>query len=104
MIANWNYLLANFLALVGVGMALTASIHALLSKRDSKSAMAWIAVSIVLPFAGPVLYLVFGINRIGTAAQESYQATAPIDNSEPVSQPTTAHCARSHWWGNLSRA
>ena len=57
MIANWNYLLANFLALVGVGMALTASTHALLSKRDSKSAMAWIAVSIVLPFAGPVLSL-----------------------------------------------
>jgi cardiolipin synthase len=87
MIANWNYLLANFLALVGVGMALTASTHALLSKRDSKSAMAWIAVSIVLPFAGPVLYLVFGINRIGSAARESYQATAPIDNSEPVSRP-----------------
>lgn len=87
MIANWNYLLGNFLALVGIAIALTAATHALMSKRDSKSALAWIAVSIVLPYLGPFLYLVFGINRIGEAAQESYQTNAPIDTSAAVSEP-----------------
>ncbi len=50
------------LSLVAVG-------HALLHKRDSRAALGWVAVSVVFPFIGPLLYFVFGINRVRTRAQ-----------------------------------
>lgn len=46
--------------------------HALLNKRDSKSAFGWIALCIILPLAGPIIYLLFGINRVNTRAQKDY--------------------------------
>jgi cardiolipin synthase len=85
--ANWHYLLGAILSLVGLAMAATAATHALMTKRDSKSALAWIAVSLVLPFTGPLLYLIFGINRIREAARETYQASTPVDESEAISEP-----------------
>ena len=41
-----------------------ASVHALLHKRDSRAAALWIGLIWLLPVFGPMLYLVFGINRI----------------------------------------
>lgn len=87
MTANWHYLLGAVLSIIGLAMAATAATHALMTKRDSKSALAWIAVSVVLPYAGPLLYLMFGINRISAAARESYQASSPIDESQAISEP-----------------
>jgi cardiolipin synthase len=49
--------------------AVAASLHALLTKRDPRSALGWIAVSVLFPAAGPALYYVFGINRIRTRAK-----------------------------------
>jgi cardiolipin synthase len=43
--------------------------HALLWKRDPRAALGWIVVSVTLPLAGPLLYFMFGINRIRTRAQ-----------------------------------
>jgi len=87
MTANWPYLLGALLSLVALAMAATAAIHALMTKRDSTSALAWVAVSIALPYVGALLYLVFGINRIREAARESYQASSPVDESEAISEP-----------------
>lgn len=50
-------------------LAVAAAGHALLFKRDSRSAFAWIAVCVLFPLAGPVLYYLFGINRVRTRAQ-----------------------------------
>jgi len=50
-------------------VALCTAGHALLSKRDARAAWGWIAVCWLFPFAGPALYLVFGINRLRTRAQ-----------------------------------
>lgn len=44
--------------------------HALLYKRDSRAALGWISVSILFPVVGPVLYYIFGINRIRTRAKQ----------------------------------
>jgi cardiolipin synthase len=44
--------------------------HALLNKRDPRAAWGWIAVCVLLPFFGPVLYIVFGVNRVQTRAQK----------------------------------
>lgn len=44
-------------------LAPATAFHALLFKRDSRSAFGWIAVCVLAPVAGPLLYLFFGLNR-----------------------------------------
>lgn len=44
--------------------ALVASGHAVLYKRDSRSAALWLAVVWVLPALGPLLYITMGVNRV----------------------------------------
>ena len=56
----WPYLVAGFSFLA----SLLASIHAVLNKRDSRAAALWLGFIWLLPFAGPLLYLALGINRI----------------------------------------
>ena len=59
--------------LIGVLATLVAigtSAHVLLSKRDPRAAFGWIGVCLLFPFAGPVLYLLFGVNRIPTRARK----------------------------------
>jgi len=46
-----------------------AALHALMFKRDSRAALGWIALCLLLPVAGPVLYLLLGINRIRRRAR-----------------------------------
>ncbi len=50
-------------------VAIYAAGHALLSRRDPRTAWGWIAVCWLFPFAGPALYFIFGINRIRAGAQ-----------------------------------
>lgn len=47
-----------------------AAVHALLTKPDPRSAMGWIATCWLLPFAGTILYLLFGVNRVRTRARQ----------------------------------
>jgi len=47
--------------------ALLASGHALIFKREARSAALWVIVIWVLPALGPILYLVLGINRVERA-------------------------------------
>lgn len=67
--------------LAGV-VAIVASLHVLMTKRDSKSALAWVAFCLLLPFFGPFCYLLFGINRISTAAQETYRVLTETDTDD----------------------
>ncbi len=47
-----------------------AALHALLHKRDPRGALGWIAVSLTFPYFGPLLYYVFGINRVRIRAKQ----------------------------------
>ncbi|HTX06786.1 MAG TPA: phospholipase D-like domain-containing protein [Steroidobacteraceae bacterium] len=47
-----------------------AATHALLTKPDPRSALGWIATCWLLPFAGTILYLLFGVNRVRTRARQ----------------------------------
>lgn len=49
---------------VTAALSLLAAGHALLWKRDPRSALGWIIVSLALPLVGPLLYWSMGINRI----------------------------------------
>lgn len=51
--------------------ALAAVSHALLYKRDSRSAWGWIAVCWLFPLGGAALYWLFGINRVEKYAREA---------------------------------
>jgi cardiolipin synthase len=50
--------------------ALLASAHAILRKRDVRSAIGWVGLILLVPLIGAVLYGLFGINRIRRRATE----------------------------------
>lgn len=68
-------------------LGLSTGAHVLLNKRDPKSAFGWIALCIILPLAGPVLYLVFGINRVQHKAQRDYSVKVPRDALLTINEP-----------------
>jgi cardiolipin synthase len=45
-------------------------IHALVSKREPRAAVAWTGLCFLVPLLGGVLYILFGVNRIRTRARK----------------------------------
>lgn len=78
---------ALLVSLMVVVSGLSAALHALLTKRDSKSAFGWIAFCLILPLAGPLIYLMFGINRVNQRAHRAYLARLEIDQSPSILDP-----------------
>ncbi len=58
-----------FLISVHLVIMAIAVVHALVYKRDHRAALGWIGVIVVFPIAGPLLYFIFGINRVRSAAR-----------------------------------
>lgn len=58
--AFWTTLVVLF----DVGLALFASGHAALNKRDPRAAVMWIALAWLVPFLGAVSYALLGVNRV----------------------------------------
>jgi cardiolipin synthase len=63
-------ILNTVLSILATALAIVSAGHALLSKRDPKAAIGWIAACILIPFGGPLLYYLFGINRVRTRARK----------------------------------
>lgn len=66
--------------------------HALLYKRDPRAALGWIAVCLMIPLIGPILYGLFGINRVRTRAREldrqsRFRLRVGYERSEDESEP-----------------
>ncbi|MEM9056377.1 MAG: cardiolipin synthase [Pseudomonadota bacterium] len=76
-LTNWILLLTH------VVIAPLTATHAVLSKRDSRSAFGWISICILFPLAGPILYTLFGLNRVRSRARRM------TDDAEPA--PTWLH-------------
>jgi cardiolipin synthase len=55
---------------LGVMVSVMAALHALFHKREPRSAFAWVAICLMWPLAGALLYLIFGKNRIQTRARK----------------------------------
>lgn len=53
-----------------LALALGAVGHALLTKRDPRSATIWLLAILLLPLLGVILYLLFGINRYALFAPD----------------------------------
>lgn len=60
----WEWLLAGLHLVI----ALLAAGHALLYKRDPRAALSWVVLCLLFPLAGPIIYYLFGINRIRSQA------------------------------------
>lgn len=59
-----------WLIILHIVLAAAASGHALLHKRHSRSALGWIAFVIGYPLAGPIIYGLFGVNRVRTRSKQ----------------------------------
>ena len=76
MLAPWFYIAV----VLNVILALLASGHAVLSKRDTLAATGWMGVIWLAPFLGVLLYVWLGINRIARRAR-SLRAERPRPES-----------------------
>ncbi len=54
------------LTILLIAAAVLAAGHAMLHKRDPRSTFGWIMVCVTIPGIGPLIYWVFGVNRIRT--------------------------------------
>lgn len=60
LLVNWPWLVA----VVSFVAGLWASAHIVLYKRDSRAAIAWVGLVVLVPLLGSLFYYLFGINRI----------------------------------------
>src|SRR5579862_2986676 len=107
MIAPWLYqsvAVGLLLLVVHVGFAAIASCHALLTKPDPHSAFGWIMVCWLFPLAGPLLYAVFGVNRVRSRAKQLRgglptirDACRPPDSDDFSAQLTRIGDAVTQW-------
>ena len=67
--------------------AVFAAVHALLSKPDPRSALGWIATCWLFPFAGTILYLLFGVNRVRTRARQLRAGLSTVANGKDALPP-----------------
>lgn len=58
------------LTLAIIASATAVTTHAILRKRDVRAAIGWVGLAWLVPLIGPVLYVLFGINRIQRRATE----------------------------------
>lgn len=88
-----SYLILSFLA----------AGHALILKKDPRSAMGWIAICFVFPVFGPLCYLLFGINRIQIAAGKLNIQSAQLDCPHPCNHAQVAEVSY-HFQGQFITA
>ncbi|WP_461833152.1 cardiolipin synthase [Desulfothermus sp.] len=59
-----------FIALIIFLFQIASALHALFYKKDPRAAWVWIIVCLMLPPIGPILYFLFGINRVKLKAKK----------------------------------
>ncbi len=77
-----NFDIALILTIAQAVIACAVTIHAVLNKRDSRSAIGWTALAWLAPFVGPLAYLVLGVNRINRAGTRLGLSDAMRDNPQ----------------------
>jgi cardiolipin synthase len=59
-------ILRTTIDVAGLLLGTLAALHALLWKRDPRSALGWIAICLLFPWVGALLYGTLGVNRLRT--------------------------------------
>ncbi|MDD5712721.1 MAG: phospholipase D-like domain-containing protein, partial [Smithellaceae bacterium] len=68
----WDIIAGLFATLLSVSTVA----HALIHKRDPKGAFGWIATCLLFPIVGPLIYFLFGINRVKRRAKKLLQSSS----------------------------
>lgn len=84
---------ALLILLVHFACAAVAAAHALLTKPDPRSALGWIVVCGLFPFAGTLLYVLFGVNRVRTRARQ-LRAGLPLIRDACAAPPADGFAAQ----------
>ncbi len=93
-----------FTVVAEIAVNLAVSLHIVFTKRDARSAVAWIAILWLVPFLGALFYFLFGINRIERRARrlrrkgprpkslaEAFRVEADTDAKPVAEVGETAH-------------
>ena len=92
------------LSALAILLSVACAGHALLWKRDPRAAVGWIAVCLLLPGLGALLYLLFGVNRIKAKARYLRRRWPIPDNSDLEDPALTADWPSEHFgFTRLSR-
>ena len=92
------------LSALAILLSVVCAGHALLWKRDPRAALGWIAVCLLLPGLGALLYLLFGVNRIKAKARHLRRRWPMPDNSDLDDPALTAGWPSEHFgFTRLSR-
>lgn len=84
----------TLLAAASLALALATTAHAVVNKRDARSAIAWVGLAWLAPILGAVLYVLLGVNRIHRSA--SALELARHKRSSPTSlAPTEPEALRA---------
>ncbi len=98
MLPSYEVLGAWLVVVISVSCAAFATVHALLTKPDPRSAFGWIVVCWLFPLAGSILYGLFGINRVRSRARQLRAGVSPAKAPAPLRTPAaddfTAHLTR----------
>lgn len=79
--------LSYLLAIVSVVASLWASAHAVMYKRKSRAAAAWVGLIWLSPFFGAILYLLLGVNRLRRPPAQQWSAERLPSLNRPSSDP-----------------
>lgn len=83
---------SDILAIIGIicaqGISILAALHAVMTKRDPRSAAGWAALILLTPFGGAILYWLLGINRIERKAKKIYKQDGLRPDSPDEAPPT----------------
>jgi cardiolipin synthase len=77
-------------------VAVLASVHVLLNKRNSRATFGWLGLILVFPIAGALLYALFGVNRVQRKARRFSPDGAPEETlaDGPGPAPAGAQLSR----------
>ena len=100
LVKSWPHLFAA----LDIVLSLSTSAHAILHKRDSREAVAWVAIIFLAPIVGSLIYILLGINRIQRRARslraEHGRVSSPSDSAislvavlNQARDPDAAHLA-----------
>lgn len=78
---HWLFLACSLLAAGG------AAWHALIFKRDPRAAWGWIAICLIFPLFGALLYILFGVNRVRTRGNK-LSDKAPFEFRHDLDMPS----------------
>jgi len=79
--------LQTAIATLDLVLALAVTVDVLLKKSDVRAALGWIGAAWLVPFLGPVLYFLFGINRVVRRALKLGRVDAAVARTSGKATP-----------------